>query len=106
MPRQIAQGKYWLLTIPANEWSNGGTLPNGVVWLRGQQEQGGNTGFHHWQLFACFEKKVRLAGVKAVFGRACHAEPSRSAAAEQYVFKEDTALPNTRFELGAKPLNR
>lgn len=35
-----------------------------------------------------------------------HAELSRSEAAASYVWKEDTSVPGTRFELGAKPFRR
>lgn len=59
----------------------------------------------HWQLFAAFDKKVRLSTVKASIGNG-HWEPSRSDAAESYVWKEDTAIAGTRFELGEKKLNR
>ena len=51
-------------------------------------------------------KQHRLAAIKQIFGQLCHAEPSRSEAAETYVFKENTAVPNTRFELGSKPFKR
>lgn len=101
-----AQARYWLLTLHQPEWQPPTELPNGMVWLRGQKEQGSNTGAIHWQLFAAYKRAVRLAALKKDFGTTVHAEPSRSEAAEQYVFKEDTAIPNTRFELGAKPLKR
>ena len=105
MPAINNQARYWLLTIPAQSWSPS-VLPSGVVWLRGQQEVGEGTGYTHWQLFAAFDKKTRLAGVKAVFTNDAHCEPSRSVAAEAYVFKEDTAVAGTRFELGQKKLVR
>lgn len=35
-----------------------------------------------------------------------HAEPSRSAAANEYVWKDDTAVAGTRFELGKRPMQR
>lgn len=98
------QARYWLLTIPHADFLP--YQPPGVVWIRGQLESGGSTGFLHWQLFATFAKKQRLAGVKSVFGNTCHAEPSRSTAAEEYVFKDTTAVANTRFELGSKPIQR
>jgi hypothetical protein len=100
-----AQARYWILTIPDGSWSQPDNLPSGVVWLRGQRERG-ESGYVHWQLFAAFERKTRLAGVKAVFTNDTHAEPSRSEAAETYVFKESTSIPGTRFELGAKKFNR
>lgn len=110
------QGRYWIGTINVEhgEWNPPTVLPNNVVWLRGQQERGELEGRLHWQLFAAFNKKVRLASVKAVCGNG-HWEPSRSSAAEAYVFKEDTAIPGTRyyfnfntnfrFELGEKKFN-
>lgn len=106
----IPQARYWLLTIPqTSAGDNPGwrqQLPLNVQWLRGQQERGAETGYVHWQLFAAFSKKVRLGAVKLQFGNECHAEPSRSEAAEQYVFKEDTAIAGTRFELGEKAIQR
>ena len=103
--RSYKQARYWLLTIAADKWSIPDELPDGVVWLRGQREQGLESGFIHWQLFAAFAKKVRLARVKAVFGDTAHCEATRSDAAEEYVFKEDSAIGD-RFELGQKKLNR
>lgn len=88
------QARYWLLTIPQHEFTP--YLPEQLSWLRGQLESGNTTGFVHWQLFAAFKKKTRLAGLKKIFGDSCHAEPSRSEAAELYVFKEDTAIQGTR----------
>ena len=103
--RPSQQARYWILTIPVDSWGSPSELPGGIVWLRGQQERG-DSGYVHWQLFAAFERKTRLAGVKAVFTNDTHAEPSRSEAAESYVFKENTAIAGTRFELGAKKFNR
>lgn len=101
-----AQARYWLLTLHEPTWNPPETLPEGMVWLRGQKEQGSQTGRIHWQLFAAYSRAVRLARIKKDFGRTVYAEPSRSEAAEQYVFKEDTAIANTRFELGSKPFKR
>lgn len=99
-----SQARYWLLTIPHADFLP--YQPPGVSWIRGQLESGNNTNYKHWQLAVTFGKKLRLRGVKAIFGNTCHAEPSRSDAAEKYVFKDDTAIPNTRFELGQKPIQR
>lgn len=118
MPSQHStQARYWIGTIHHNHnngvWAAPDTLPEGVVWFRGQLERG-EQGRVHWQLFAAFDKKVRITTVKAVCGNG-HWEPSRSYAAESYVWKEDTAIPGTRyilsiytnfrFELGAKKFN-
>jgi len=94
------QARYWLLTIPHHQYAY--YLPPGVVYLRGQLERG-STGYLHWQLLATFGTKVRLRAVKRVFGDSAHAEPSKSTAADAYVWKEDTSIAGTRFELGRKP---
>lgn len=100
-----AQALYWIGTVNEQhgEFTPPTNLPNNVVWLRGQKETGAS-GNVHWQLFAAFDKKVRLNGVKTTICNG-HWEPTRSSAAEQYVFKEDTAIPGTRFELGSKKFN-
>lgn len=63
-------------------------------------------GYRHWQLVVGFARKLRLAGVKDVFGRTCHAEPTKSKAAIDYVHKDDTAVADTRFTLGQLPVSR
>jgi len=103
-----AYARYWIGTINTEhgEFIPPTTLSNqsSLVWLRGQKEIG-STGNEHWQLFGSFAKKVRLCTVKREICNG-HWEPSRSTAAEQYVFKDDTAVPNTRFEIGAKKFSR
>lgn len=98
------QGVYWLLTVPQHCFVP--YLPNGVKYLRGQLERGNTTGFLHWQLMVVFSRSVRLAAVKSTFGDECHAELSRSEATSQYVWKDETSVPTTRFELGRKPIKR
>ena len=120
---------YWILTIPQHEYTP--YQPEQLEYLRGQLERGTGTrmdgtsspnqleqvdrdsgedpesrnGFLHWQLVVKFKRKVRLGGVRALFGP-FHAEPTRSAKAMEYVWKEDTRIPGTQFELGRKPFNR
>lgn len=101
--RPYAQGKYWLLTVPVHAFMP--HLPLGVQAIKGQMEVGEETGYRHWQLVVVFQKKVRLRKVKEVFGD-YHAELSRSAAANLYVWKEDTAVAGTRFQLGNFPLSK
>lgn len=102
-----AQAKYWLLTIPADAWTPPSSCPDSICYIKGQRECGDNTGYEHWQLLAIFTRAVRLAAVKSAFGgQRVHAEPSRSAAADAYVWKDDTAVAGTRFELGVKPFRR
>lgn len=98
------QARYWLLTIPHASFLP--YQPPDVAYIRGQLEQGNNTGYLHWQLLVIFKRKIRLRGVKHTFGPTVHAEPSRSSAANEYVWKEDTRIPNTQFELGSKPMQR
>lgn len=96
------QGVYWLLTIPGHEFLP--YLPPQCCWIRGQLECGAG-GFQHWQIMVGFTRSVRLKAVRDTFGP-FHCELSRSRAADDYVFKDDTAVPNTRFELGTKPIKR
>lgn len=98
------QARWWLLTIPHADFLP--FLPRDVTHIAGQLERGDNTGYLHWQLVVSFPRKLRLRGVKSIFGDTCHAEPTRSDAARTYVFKDDTAIPNTRFELGNLPVRR
>jgi len=97
-----AQGRYWILTIPHHEFVP--HLPAGVAWIRGQLERG-EGGFLHWQVVAAFPTHVRLARLRGIFG-AAHAELTRSDAAFEYVWKEDTRVENTQFELGERLLRR
>lgn len=98
------QGVYWLLTIPAHEFIP--YLPPRVRYIRGQLECGNGTGYLHWQLLVIFERSVRLSAVKSVFGVGVHCELSKSEAANSYVWKDETAVIGTRFELGSKPIKR
>jgi hypothetical protein len=100
--RGNSRGKWWILTIRAGDWSIPSELPDGVDYLRGQRELGEN-GFEHWQLVAHFASEKRLRGVKSVFGGTAHCECTRSAAALEYVWKDETRLGD-KFELGHKPV--
>lgn len=103
-PRRYQQGKYWLITAKSHLFIP--HLPRGVIYAKGQLERGNETGFEHWQMLFCYEKKVRLATVKSYFIENVHAELSNSSAANDYVWKEDTRVENTQFELGKTPFKR
>lgn len=108
MPSVTSQARYWLLTIPEDGF-NKATFDlsrTGVGYLKGQLEEAPTTGYRHWQLVAHFPKKIRLNGVKRIFGDRCHAEPSRSDAADAYVWKEETRVAGTQFELGSRSVVR
>nr|QXN75705.1 MAG: replication associated protein [Virus sp.] len=97
------QARFWLLTIPHADFVP--YLPPTVNHIVGQLERG-DSGYLHWQIVVSFARKLRLGGVKSIFGDSCHAEPTRSAAAREYVHKEDTRVGGTRFELGTLPMRR
>lgn len=98
------QGIFWLLTVPHPDFLP--FLPNGVTWVKGQLERGDNTSYLHWQIVVAFAGKLSIRGVKSIFGDSAHCELSRSSAANDYVWKEATSVPNTKFELGVKPICR
>lgn len=102
MPTQ--QARYWLLTIPFHCFVP--YLPPGLCYIRGQLEQGNDTGYLHWQILAITDRKCTLQGIKRLLGAEVHAEPSRSMAADEYVWKEDTRIDGTQFELGDRPHRR
>lgn len=112
MPATRQNARYWLLTIPENDWSPPADATAFTVdfaslaYLRGQKEIGTNTGFRHWQLLAAYKRPQRLAAVKRTFGPTCHAEMGRSDAAREYVWKEDTRVPDTQFEFGTFSMRR
>jgi len=99
------QGVYWLLTVPEDDFNPEDPLGEGVVYIKGQKEQGGQTGYVHWQLLVVLRRKGSLSTVKSIFGQRVHAELSRSSATNVYVWKEDTRI-GERFELGQLPYKR
>lgn len=96
------QGIFWLLTIPHHGFTP--YLPLPCSWIKGQLELG-ESGFLHWQIIVAFIRKASIRGVRDCFGP-YHCELTRSDAAADYVWKDDTAVDGTRFELGVKPINR
>jgi len=106
MPQATAiQGRYWLLTIPVLDWNVPDEWHENIAYCRGQQEIG-EGGYHHWQILLALKKKQRLLATKRYFCNTAHLELSRSEAADEYVWKEDTAVPGTRFEYGERAFRR
>jgi hypothetical protein len=97
------QGLYWILTIPENEFEP--HLPEECVYIKGQREQGSNTGYLHWQVLAVLRRKGSLSTIKGIFGKSTHGELSRSSASNEYVWKEDTRIGD-QFEFGTLPIKR
>lgn len=102
MPAQ--QFRYFLLTVPQHLYLP--FLPPTCCYIRGQLEQGADTGYLHWQLLVHTRRKLTITGLKSTFGEQCHIEPSRSDAAAAYVWKEETRIAGTQFELGNPIINR
>lgn len=99
------QGRYWLLTIPESDYSPDETsLPEGVCYIRGQLEEG-EGGYRHFQVVACFNRRVRTRTVRERFGGRAWCELTRSSDAMEYVWKEDTRIGEP-FEFGELPINR
>lgn len=98
------QGIFWMLTVPHHQFVP--FLPNGVVFIRGQLESGGNSGYLHWQLVCAFGRKCSIKQVKSTFGDSAHCELTRSRKAIEYVWKEETKVEGTEFELGVQPFER
>lgn len=96
------QARYWIGTIPRDDWTP--ELPSGAQWIKGQPELG-ESGYRHWQLLVSFAKKVSLVKLRSCLPGTGHYEPTRSAAAEAYVHKEETR-DGEPFEFGTKCLNR
>lgn len=98
-----APAKWWMLTIPFDKFKP--ELVQGVQYIKGQAEEG-EGGYKHWQLVVCLERKQRLSGAKKLFCEQAHLEPTRSSAALEYVWKDETSVEGTRFELGRVPFKR
>jgi len=94
--------RWWIGTIREFDFSPG-PLQLEVRYAKGQLEVG-EGGFRHWQIVVSFGKPVRLSFVRKYFEG--HWEPTRSEAAVDYVWKDETGVPDTRFELGERPLRR
>lgn len=95
--------RYWLGTCYCENRPQ--QLPVDCAWIKGQQEKCPTTDRLHWQIFACFSKPQRLSALRTKFC-GCHWEASRSTAAEAYVWKEETRVEDTQFELGQRPFKR
>lgn len=98
------QGVWWMATVPVQDFMP--FLYDGFNYIGGQQEIGANGGYHHWQLYFGLKKKSRRNALKALLGNSWHLELTRSAAAEEYCQKGETAVEGTQFFLGVKPLKR
>jgi hypothetical protein len=100
------KARYWIATLNASRNVFTPTLSDGVEYLKGQLELG-SSGYLHWQFLVYTSGRLTLGQVKRLFPRDTHFEPTRSAAANEYVWKDDTCADiETRFELGRLPMHR
>jgi len=97
---------WWIVTIPVADWEVPSVCPEPVAFMCGQKEEGGETGYTHWQVYVCLKRQSRMGPLKALFGRTAHLEPTKSDAARAYCLKEDTAIAGSRFHLGEEPIRR
>jgi len=89
--------RHYILTLSANKSVFAPyVLPDGISYMKGQLEQGAG-GLVHWQFVVASEKKSRISGIKKIWP-AAHIEVTRSAAVDDYVWKDETSL-GCRFEL-------
>lgn len=110
MNNKNGPARIWMGTLP---YTSEPTLPDRldkfvkfeISYAKGQRELGAG-GYEHWQFLIHLSKPQRLSWLKKNIHNHCHWEPTRSDAAESYVWKDTTAVANTRFELGRKPIRR
>lgn len=95
--------RYWLGTL--FDWTPPDLLPEGVLYLRGQQEECPTTGRLHHQVIVGFPRPQRRSYCVNHVGPG-HWESTRSDAADRYVWKEETSIRGTRFQLGEKAIRR
>lgn len=93
------QGRYWLITLSCAHHPEQPTLKTPLVYMKGQKEVG-EGGFEHWQILVVASKRVSRNQVKQVLHETAHVELSRSEAADEYVWKEDTRVEGSQFEIG------
>lgn len=97
--------KWYILTLPARQYVFAPfTLPSKVDYIKGQLELS-ESGLLHWQFVLHCTNSLRSAAIRKMFPSA-HVEATRSAAAVEYVWKEDTHIAGSRFELGQVPMSR
>jgi len=112
----MAQGRFWLFTDFNVETEYDISETNidladafwksrSAIWSKGQLEMCPDTQRLHWQFMVAFDKKIRLGGVKVLLGDTVHAELSRSNAANDYVWKDESSK-GRRWEWGSLPLKR
>jgi len=97
--------KWYILTLPALRYVYScAALPDRLDYVKGQLELS-ESGLLHWQFVLHCRQSLRSVAIRKMFPGA-HVEATRSAAAVAYVWKEDTSVADTRFEIGEVPCQR
>jgi len=101
------QARWWIGTMPSRHWniSCADDLPEFILYAKGQREVGGNTGYEHVQFVIQCARPTRLSRLKK-WSNVTNFEPTRSEAALEYVWKEDTRVPDSQFEYGRRAMAR
>jgi len=104
--RPSRPSQWFIGTIAVEHWSPP-YWPPGIDYLVGQLECG-ESGYVHWQLVAHTSSKQRVSWFASHFGCGgrSHWEPTRSAAALDYVAKTHTSVSGFSISFGRPPFNR
>lgn len=94
-----------MATISCAQMLDQPVLSSPICYMKGQMERG-EGGFLHWQVLCVCDRQATLQQVKRALHPTAHLELTRSAAAEEYVWKEDTRVVDTQFEIGTRPVSR
>lgn len=100
---QNGKVRWWIGTVPFDSWP--GELPPWIGYAKGQVELGAERAYKHVQLVIWCNQPQRLSRLKTWIQNA-HWEPTKSEAALEYVWKEDTRIEGSQFELGTFPHKR
>jgi len=96
------QAQDWCVTSKSKPECFTDPLGHGLVFACGQQERG-EGGFEHWQVFLQFRARVRLHQVKAAVGdntAHCESRKGTPSQARDYCRKSDTGVAGTYWEGG------
>lgn len=113
--RLILLGVYFILTTSAinNVFTpTDALLSNLIIYAKGQLELPSEDTdieeqrYLHWQWIINLSRQARITQLKKILPAGTHIELTRSAAAEEYVWKEETRVDGTQFEFGKKPFRR
>ena len=97
--------RWYILTLPYNKYVFApSSNPDGVTYMRGQLELS-ESGLLHWQFVLHLASPQRSGFVRRLYPSA-HVEATRSSAACTYVWKEDTRVDGSQFEVGEAPVHR